>query len=320
MGNKIKVFAPATVANVGPGFDIFGLALENIGDELEVARRADDKIKIFPIKGYEDLPTDPDQNVAGVAIKAMLAELSVNHGFDIRIRKLVMPGSGLGSSASSSAAAVYAVNELLDRPFSKKELIRFAMEGERATSGKAHADNVAPSLLGGFTLIRSYHPLDVVNIPFPENLYVTVVHPQIEVKTSDSKRILRKGVDMEIAISQWGNVAGLVAGLVSGDFSLIGRSLEDHIVEPVRSILIPGYAGAKQRALKAGALGCSISGSGPSIFALCEGEKIAEGVADGFSSYYTKLKIDHKVYISAINKEGAKTINAKSLVDRNQRV
>lgn len=312
MEKKIFVFAPATVANVGPGFDIFGLALEGIGDEMEVSMRKDDLLNIHPIEGYEDLPVDPDKNVAGVAIRAMLENLSIKQGFDIRIKKLVMPGSGLGSSASSSAAAVYAANELLNRPFSKNELVQFAMEGERATSGKAHADNVAPSLLGGFTLVRSYEPLDVVNIPFPENLYVTVVHPQIEVKTADSKRILRSAVDMNVAISQWGNVAGLVAGLASGDFGLIGRSLQDHIVEPVRSILIPGYAGAKNHARKAGALGCSISGSGPSIFALCEGKRVADKVGEAFSSYYTEINIEHIVYTSAINSEGAKTIKSKS--------
>ncbi|MBL6449807.1 homoserine kinase [Fulvivirga sp. 29W222] len=309
MEKKIKVFAPATVANVGPGFDIFGLALEGIGDELEVSLRDDSQIKILPIEGYEDLPTDPSLNVAGVAIQSMLDELDSQQGFEIVIKKRVMPGSGLGSSASSSAAAVYAANELLGRPFSKKELVPFAMEGEKATSGKAHADNVTPSLLGGFTLVRSYTPLDVVSIPFPAELYVAVVHPQIEVKTSDSKRILKREVALDMAISQWGNVAGLVTGLACGDFDLIGRSLEDRIVEPIRSVLIPGYEDAKQHALASGALGCSISGSGPSIFALTEGKAMAEKVAQAFDKYYTDLGIEHKVYISGINAEGAKTIN-----------
>lgn len=308
MEKSIKVFAPATVANVGPGFDVLGLALDEIGDELEVTLIEGDQIKINKIAGYEDLPVDPEKNVVGVAIRAMLNAMNIDQGFEITISKKVMPGSGLGSSASSSAAAVYAANELLGQPFSKKELVQFAMEGERATSGKAHADNVAPSLLGGFTAVRSYSPLDVISLPYPDNLYVTVVHPQIEVKTADSKRILRKEVSLELAISQWGNVAGLVAGLASGDFDLIGRSLEDHIVEPVRSVLIPGYADAKQQALEAGALGCSISGSGPSVFALSEGKAIAEKVAASFREYYTSLDIDHRVYVSAINPEGAKTI------------
>lgn len=305
---SVKVFAPATIANVGPGFDIFGLALEEIGDEMLVQSTATDEIKIHEIEGYEDLPTDPKQNVAGVAIQAMLDALGLQRGFEIWIKKLVMPGSGLGSSASSSAAAVFAVNELLNRPFTSMELVQFAMEGERATSGKAHADNVAPALLGGFTLVRSYDPLDVVSIPFPENLYATVVHPQIEVKTSDSKRILKKEVSLELAIGQWGNVAGLVAGLVSGNYDLIGRSLRDYIVEPVRSVLIPGYDQAKEKALEAGALGCSISGSGPSIFALSEGKNSASKVAEAFMEHYSGLNIDHRVYVSAINAEGAKII------------
>lgn len=308
MEKSIKVFAPATVANVGPGFDVLGLALNDIGDELELSLIDGKSIRINPIEGYEDLPTDPEQNVAGIAIRAMLDELKLEQGFEVTIKKRVMPGSGLGSSASSSAAAVYAANELLGRPFAKKELVRFAMEGERATSGKAHADNVAPSLLGGFTAVRSYGPLDVISLSYPKELYVTVVHPQIEVKTADSKRILRKEVSLEVAISQWGNVAGLVAGLANGDFELIGRSLEDHIVEPVRSVLIPGYAGAKQQALAAGALGCSISGSGPSIFALSKGKITAEKIAAAFAAYYAELNIDYKIYVSDINPEGAKTI------------
>lgn len=316
MKKSIKVFAPATVANVGPGFDVLGFALNEIGDELEVSMTTDDKIRINKIEGYEDLPTDPEQNVVGIAISALLQALNVDQGFEVTIKKRVMPGSGLGSSASSSAAAVYAVNELLGNPFSKKELVKFAMEGERASSGKAHADNVAPSLLGGFTLVRSYGPLDVVSLQYPKNLFVTVVHPQIEVKTADSKRILKKEVSLEVAISQWGNVAGLVAGLASGDFDLIGRSLEDHIVEPVRSVLIPGYAGAKQQAMASGALGCSISGSGPSIFALSEGKATAEIIAKAFEVYYSELNIDHRVYVSNINPEGAKTVKVSDSVIR----
>ena len=304
----IKVFAPATVANVGPGFDVLGLALDGIGDELEVTLNDSKEITIHPIAGFEDLPVDPKKNVVGVAIQALLDDLDATHGFDIKISKRVMPGSGLGSSASSSAAAAFAANELLGQPFSKKQLVKFAMEGERCASGKAHADNVTPAILGGFTIVRSYTPLDVVNVPFPDELFVVVVHPQIEVKTSDSKRILKKDVSLETAIGQWGNVAGLIAGLASSDYDLIGRSLEDYIVEPIRSVLIPGYDGAKSLALEHGALGCSISGSGPSIFALTKGKEVAEKIGEQFKKYYSKLEIDHKVYVSAINAEGAKVI------------
>ena len=219
---------------------------------------------------------------------------------------LIRKRAGFGNSA----AAVFAGNELLGRPFSKSELVPFAMEGERATSGKAHADNVAPSLLGGFTLVRSYAPLDVVSLSFPAELYVTVVHPQIEVKTADSKRMLKAEVSMDKAIGQWGNVAGLVAGLATNDFDLISRSLEDHIVEPVRSVLIPGYDGAKESALQAGALGCNISGSGPSLFALCKGRNAARLVSDAFTQYFEKLDIDHHVYVSGISKTGARSVAA----------
>ncbi|MDH5367863.1 MAG: homoserine kinase, partial [Cyclobacteriaceae bacterium] len=193
MGSRIRIFAPATVANIGPGFDVLGLALQSIGDDIDMQLSSTSGIKIKMI-GCEDLPTDPTKNVAGVALQAMLDQLDSTQGFEMTIRKNVLPGSGLGSSASSSAGAVFAANELLNSPFTKTELIQFAMAGEASIAGKPHADNVAPSLLGGVTLVRSYTPLDVVNIGYPEDLLVTVVHPQIEVKTSDSKKILRKEI------------------------------------------------------------------------------------------------------------------------------
>ncbi|MEL7005026.1 MAG: homoserine kinase, partial [Bacteroidota bacterium] len=306
--NSIKVFAPATVANVGPGFDIFGMALGGVGDQLEMCCKDESGITIRPIEGYEDLPTDPKKNVVGVVIQSILEATGREQGFDVTLHKNVLPGSGLGSSASSSAAAAYAANELLGRPFSAVELVPFAMLGEQAASGKAHADNVAPSLLGGFTMIRSYSPLDVVNVNFPGDLYITVVHPQIEIKTSDSKRILKKEIPLESAIQQWGNAAGLVLGLTTSNYDLIARSLEDIIVEPVRSVLIPYYNDAKSAALNAGALGCSISGSGPSIFALSRGEDTAQKVASAFKTQYDSTSINHLIYVSKISADGAKTI------------
>ena len=306
MSSTIKVFAPATVANVGPGFDILGLALEGIGDEIEMS--------LSDVGGIEirmpgsDLPTDPNANVAGVAVQALLDELGSSQGIRMTIHKKVLPGSGLGSSASSAAGAVFAANELLNSPFSKQELVQFAMVGEAASSGKAHADNVAPSLLGGFTLIRSYEPLDVVNLSYPSDLTVVVVHPQIEVKTSDSKKILKKDISMETAIAQWGNVAGLVSGLATSDYGLIGRSLQDVIVEPVRSMLIPGFDQLKQAAADKGALGCSISGSGPSVFALCNDPVSANKVGSVFRKIYQDLDIEHYVHVSKINEEGAKVL------------
>lgn len=302
--DRIKVFAPATVANVGPGFDIFGMALDNVGDELWLTLSDEPGILINPIEGYEDLPTDPEKNVVGVVIQAMMKALNNYKGFNVTISKNVLPGSGLGSSASSSAAAAFGANILLGSPFQTHELVQFAMLGEQAASGKAHADNVAPSLLGGFTMVRSYTPLDVVNVPFPDDLYISVVHPQIEIKTSDSKKILKKEIQLEAAIQQWGNTAGLALGLALADYDLISRSLQDVVVEPIRSVLIPYFDDIKRQALEAGALGCSISGSGPSIFTLSRGEDIAHKVAEVFASGYTD--ITHKVYVSKISKSGAR--------------
>ncbi|MDX1627691.1 MAG: homoserine kinase [Fulvivirga sp.] len=306
----VKVFAPATVANVGPGFDIFGLALNDIGDTIEIQRTKSPGIQIEEISGCEGLSKDPEKNVAGIALSALLKELEVADGMRLKINKTVMAGSGLGSSASSSAAAVFGANELLGRPYTKAELVPFAMEGERGSSGIAHADNVAPSLLGGFTFVRSYDPLEVIRIDTPEGLHVSVLHPQIEIKTADAKKILKREVTMKDAIRQWGNIAGLITGLLQKDFGLIGRSMEDHIVEPVRSLLIPGYDQLKAAALQAGALGCSISGSGPSVFALTKNQQDAEKVVKSMGHCYEKLNIHFKTYISAINPQGAELINA----------
>ena len=309
MVNKVKVFAPATVANVGPGFDIFGMAIDHVGDELEVVIHDEPGIKINPIEGFENLPTDPEKNVVGVVAQAILDKVNDNRGFEITIHKNVLPGSGLGSSASSSAAAAYAANHLLGSPFETNDLVEFAMQGEKAASGKAHADNVAPSLLGGFTMIRSYKPLDVISVPYPSDIYITVIHPQIEIKTSDSKKILKKEIMLDSAIQQWSNTAGLVLGLATSDYDLISRSLTDVIVEPVRSVLIPCYDEVKNSAIETGALGCSISGSGPSIFALSKGNQIAKEVALAFESIYAKAGINNKIYISKISDKGARLIN-----------
>lgn len=306
MDNSVKVFAPATVANVGPGYDVLGLALENIGDTLEMSFTHS---KVITIQMPEsDLPTDPLQNVAGVAVTALLNHLKIKQGLNITIHKNVAPGSGLGSSASSSAGAVFALNELLGRPLSKVELIPFAMEGEKAASGTAHADNVAPSLLGGVTLVRSYEPLDIINLTYPEELVIVAVHPNIEIKTADSKKILKKEIILSQAVKQWGNLAGLVSGLAAADYGLISRSLEDVIVEPVRSVLIPGFDSLKNSAFENGALGCSISGSGPSVFALCYSGEIAHKVGEAFKKLMSELAIDCELHISGINKEGCKTI------------
>ena len=306
--NEIKVFCPATVANVSCGFDVLGVALDSVGDEMVVRKVTQKGIKITKLTG-QDLPKETLNNVAGVAGNAFLLASDYDGGFEIEIDKKIKPGSGIGSSAASSAGAVWAMNHLLGNPFSKTELVKFAMEGERLASDVAHADNVAPALFGGFTLVRSYSPLDVIDIPAPSELYVTIIHPQIEIKTSDSRKVLKTTISMETGIKQWGNVGGLIAGLFKKDYDLIGRSLEDHIVEPIRSILIPGFDEVKKVSLEAGALGSGISGSGPSIFAFSKGEETAVKVGEAMKTVYDKIGIDYEIHVSKINMEGVKLLS-----------
>ena len=307
IGKKIRVFAPASVANVTCGFDILGFPLSGTGDELSLKAIEEPIIKIKSIEGF-DLPLDPEKNVAGVVIKKFIQDMNIKTGFEISIKKGIKPGSGMGSSAASAAAAAFAVNELAGKPLSTKELVKYAMEGEKLASGIAHADNVAPALLGDFVLIRSYEPLDIIQLKAPEELYCTVVHPHIQVKTEDSRMILKKQISLKKAIEQWGNVAGLITGILSSDYQLIGRSMQDVIIEPVRSILIPKFDEVKQSVLKAGALGCGISGSGPSIFTLSQGEKNARNVQNEMSIVYKTLGVDFDIHVSKINKQGTHVI------------
>ena len=305
--NEIKIFSPATIANISCGFDVLGLALDAVGDEM-VIRKSDEKgVRITKIEGQK-LPLEAHLNVAGIAAMALLSKVEIDFGFEIEIYKKIKPGSGIGSSAASAAGAVWAINKLLESPFSPAELVAFAMEGEKLATGIAHADNVAPALLGGITLVRSYEPLDVINLNVPKELVATVIHPQIEVKTATAREILRGHVTLKDAIAQWGNVAGLVSGLFMEDYDLIGRSLEDKIVEPVRSILIPAYDEVVKSSKKAGALGCGISGSGPSIFALSKGQQDAENVKKAMKEVYDKIGIPYDIHISPINNQGIKIL------------
>ena len=307
MINNIKIAAPATIANLVCGFDVLGLALNEPQDIMELAFSDKPGLRISHTDGYA-LPVAPEKNVAGAALLALMEELPEPVGFDLTITKCIKPGSGLGSSAASSAGAVVAANILLDKRFSHVDLVRFAMNGEKVASGVKHADNIAPCIYGGVTLIRSIHPLDIVQLDAPP-LYVTVVHPQIEVRTSDARQILRKEVQLKNAIKQWGNIAGLVAGFMKSDYALIGRSLEDVIIEPVRSILIPGFAEVKQRCMEAGALGGGISGSGPSIFMLNENRSIAYLVETIMKDVYENLGIDYKTYVTTVNNQGVSIIS-----------
>lgn len=298
----VKVSCPATVANLVCGFDVLGMCLNNPADIMEVTLLDKREILIRAADGYP-LPSDPAMNTAGAPLIEMLKEIDEEIGFDVVIHKHIKPGSGLGSSAASAAGAVVAANHLLNQRFSNQDLLRFAMFGEKVASGVKHADNVAPCIYGGITLIRSIHPLDVIAIPAPP-LYVTVVHPQIEVKTSDARQILRKEVLLKDAIRQWGNIAGLVAGFVKNDYDLIGRSLEDVIIEPVRSILIPGFDQVKNQCKQAGALGGGISGSGPSLFMLNKEEKIALENEKIMQEVFTNLGIEYRTYVTTVNANG----------------
>lgn len=306
---KVTVTCPATIANLVCGFDVLGMCLNDPADTMDVILLEENVIKIKSADGYP-LPEDPMQNTAGAPLVEMLKEIKGVVGFELLIHKHIKPGSGLGSSAASAAGAVVAANVLLNNRFSKEDLLRFAMFGEKVASGVKHADNVAPCIYGGITLIRSIHPLDVVALNAPP-LFVTVVHPQIEVKTSDARQILRKEVQLKDAIKQWGNIAGLVAGFMKNDYDLIGRSLEDVIIEPVRSMLIPGFQEVKKRCKEAGALGGGISGSGPSIFMLNKDEGIARQTEKIMQDIFTQVGIEFRTYVTTVNRDGVKMINSE---------
>ncbi|MGL4332162.1 MAG: homoserine kinase, partial [Bacteroidales bacterium] len=301
---RVVIHAPATVANMVCGFDILGFALSAPYDEMEMQLLNEPVVRIINNDDY-NLPTDPEKNVAGAALLAIMKQLDNRIGFEVVIKKNIKPGSGIGSSAASSAGAVVGANYLLGKPFSDSELVEFAMYGEQVASGVKHADNITPCILGGVSLIRSTDPLDIIPLSAPE-LYVTIVHPQIEVKTENARKILRHNVDLKAAIKQWGNVAGLVAGLLKEDYALIGRSLEDVIIEPVRSILIPGFDDIKQGCREAGALGGGISGSGPSVFMLSQTRETAVKVERIMCDVYDKLNIDYHTYVTTVNTDGVK--------------
>ena len=305
--NEIKIFCPATIANLNCGFDVMGLCIDGIGDEMIIRKVAEKGIKITKITGA-NLPLEAEKNVAGVAGLALLNATQTDFGFEIEIHKNIKAGSGIGSSSASAAGAVFGINELLGRPFTKHELVYFAMKGEVVASGCEHADNVAPCLLGGFTLVRGYNPLDVIKIESPSEIYAVVLHPHIEVKTSDSRAVLKPEISLKNAITQWGNLGGLIAGLYTKDYELIGRSLQDVIVEPARKHLIPNFDFVKNAALENGALGAGISGAGPSIFALCKGVVTAKNVAKSMSDAYADTRISFDIHISKVNDEGTKII------------
>lgn len=304
--DEASVLAPATVANVVCGFDCLGFALSEPCDEMTVRRIDTREVRIINRDDY-GLPTEPEKNVAGVALLAFIEAAGIDFGFEVEITKHIMPGSGIGSSAASACGAVVAANRLIDDRFTKLELVELAMAGEALASGSRHADNLAPCIYGGFTLVRSTDPLDIVEIDFPP-LFATVIHPQIEIKTSEARAMLPKEVPLKSAIRNWSNLGALVAALAKGDYGLISRSLEDTIIEPVRKSLIPRFDEGKAASLQAGALGGSISGSGPSIFMLSETPEIAEKVGEALSAVYTTTGIDFNTYVSKIHPQGIRFV------------
>ncbi|NLZ18983.1 MAG: homoserine kinase [Bacteroidales bacterium] len=305
---KIKVFAPASIANLGCGFDIMGLALDEVGDVLEMT--LDESAEGIEILNDTDvpLPTDPEDNVITPVIRKFFGMTGHRGRVQVRILKKIFPGSGIGSSAASSAAAAFGINELFGAPLSEEDVVVCSMEGENLASGGYHADNAAPAVMGGITLIRGYDPLDIIKLPVPGNLYCPVIHPHLTVSTKQARSILPKEIPMHTAITQWGNVGGLVAGLCTGNIELVGRAMRDAVAEPFRKQFIPGFDELRAKLLGAGALAMNISGSGPSVFALAGRADIAQRVGAIMERHFAQQGILSETYVVKVSNKGARLI------------
>ncbi|MFZ2323644.1 MAG: homoserine kinase [Ignavibacteriaceae bacterium] len=305
MIREIKIYSPATVSNIGCGFDTMGFALDEPCEEIVLRTSGIQGIRVVNITGDNgEIPYDNDQNTATKALMAFVEKYPIDFGIEIEIHKKMGLGSGLGSSAASAVSAVYGLNYLLGNPFGNEKLLLFALEGEKIASKAIHADNVAPCLYGGFVLISSYDPINIIKLPIPKDIYCAIIHPQIEIKTSEARAMLGDSIKLKDAITQWGNVGGLVAGIYKNDYDLIGRSIKDRVAEPHRSKLIPGYELIKESAYKAGAIGCNISGSGPAIFALAVTKATAEKVAEAMKAACDAVNVKNKIYVSKIHENG----------------
>ncbi len=310
--STIRVFAPASVSNVTCGFDILGFALEDLGDEVTARVVEEPGVVVESISGDDGrLPRDARLNTASIAAQAVVDRLSQEGcGLAISIAKNMPISSGLGSSAASAVAATLAADAALGGSLDREDLLLCALEGERAASGAIHADNVAPSMLGGLVLVRSAQPPDLVSLPIPEGLSCALLLPRIEIRTHEARALLGDSIPLETAVKQWGNVAGLIAGLYEGDWGLLRRSLVDVVAEPVRAPLVPGFEGVKTAAIEAGALGCSLSGSGPAIFALCQGRELAESVSEAMHrTFEEQVGIDSTSLVSAVGAPGARIVS-----------
>jgi len=306
----IKVFAPATVANVVCGFDVLGFAVNEPGDEVVMRVTNKPGITISKITGDDGrLPLDPAKNTVSVSVQHYLDSIDRKDlGLDIELHKKMPIGSGLGSSSASTVAGLYAVKTLLGDDTDVAKLLPFAMKGEEMACGHGHADNVAPALLGGFVLIRSYEPLDVIRLPHPPGLYCAIVFPDVDVPTREARQIIRNKILMKDAVTQWGNIAGLISGLYTQDIDLIGRSMQDVLVEPVRSILIPDFYIMRELAMQAGAVSFGISGSGPSVFAFTRDEQTAQQITQTLQKHLAGIKINSNSYVSTINDAGPRVL------------
>ncbi len=306
---EIKVFAPASVANVACGFDILGFAMQWPGDEVVVRLSAHPGVRIAKITGDQGkLPLDPYTNTGSYAIIQLLKDLKINQGIEIEIHKKMPFGSGLGSSAASAAAAVYGVNLLLELELTKQELLPYAVLGEQCADGAYHADNVAPALIGGMILIRDNQTLDAISLPIPNNLYYAVIHPDLNILTKESRSILSKDICLKQHVAQNGNLGAFITSLFTSDYDLLSRSCCDQIIEPQRASTIPYFYTVRDIALRHNALACSISGSGPSYFALCIGDEIASIVSREMQAFYMDKGINCQAYYGQICKSGAKVI------------
>jgi homoserine kinase len=306
----IAAFAPGTVSNVGPGFDILGFALDEPGDVVSAEAREAAGVEIVAIEGDAgQLSHDPRRNTAGAAVQALLSRLGTVRGVRLRIYKGLPLASGIGSSGASAVAALVATNEVLGRPASFDLLLDCAMTGEIAGCGSAHPDNVAPALYGGFVLARTSRPSDLVHLPVPDGLSCAVLHPHVMIETGSARRLLGESVPLTSAVRQWGNVGALVAGLFRNDLPLISRALEDHIAEPRRAHLVPALDHVKQAAVTSGALGCGLSGSGPSIFALCESLDSAQAAGRAMRAAFAGASdVPLDLWVSPVGARGARIV------------
>lgn len=299
-------FAPAGVGNVAVGFDLLGHALEAVGDRVTVERLDSPTVEIVDILGCETpLPREPERNTATAGLLTLIEELELDFGFAVTIEKAIPLGSGMGGSAASAAGALVAANALLDEPLTLDELLRYALVGEAVASGSPHADNLAPCLFGGLTLVRGLEVPDVLQIPVPEEIRCVLVHPHLRVDTRDARAVLPQSISLGLHVEQSGNLAGLIHGCFTNDLELIRRSFHDVVVEPHRERLIPGFRAARDAAMAAGALGCSISGAGPSVFAWCAGEPSAAEVRAALTGAFAEAEVTTDAWVSPVNAPGA---------------